>query len=284
MSDQAPSSSISSIAPKPKAPITLSTLNKLKAEGKTFSCLTCYDASFAHAMQLADIDTILIGDSLGMVVQGQSSTLPVGVDDMVYHTQNVVRGNSHALILCDLPFMSYATVSDAIASAKAVMQAGANVVKIEGGSELTDIVKVLANNGVPTCVHLGLTPQSVNVFGGYKVQGKTDAQADKLLQDCTAVVNAGASLLLLECVPASLAKAVTERFAVPVIGIGAGVDCDGQVLVMHDMLGVYTRKPAKFVKDFLTDDSNQTKDIVGAFKAYHRAVKQRAFPTEKHSF
>lgn len=246
MSDQAPSS----ITPKPKAPITLSTLNKLKAEGKTFSCLTCYEASFAHAMQLADIDTILIGDSLGMVVQGQSSTLPVGVQDMVYHTQNVVRGNSHALILCDLPFMSYATLSDAITSAKAVMQAGANVVKIEGGSELSDTVKVLTNNGVPVCVHLGLTPQSVNVFGGYKVQGKTDAQADKLMRDCTAVVNAGASLLLLECVPAPLAKAVTERFDVPVIGIGAGVDTDGQVLVMHDMLGIYTRKPAKFVKNF----------------------------------
>ena len=220
MSDQAPSSSTT---PKPKAPITLSTLNKLKAEGKTFSCLTCYEASFAHAMQLADIDTILIGDSLGMVVQGQSSTLPVGVQDMVYHTQNVVRGNSHALILCDLPFMSYATLSDAIASAKAVMQAGANVVKIEGGSELAPMVSVLVNNGVPTCVHLGLTPQSVNVFGGYKVQGKTDAQADKLMKDCTAVVNAGASLLLLECVPASLAKAVTERFDVPVIGIGGGL-------------------------------------------------------------
>ena len=280
MSDQAPSS----ITPKPKAPITLSTLNKLKAEGKTFSCLTCYEASFAHAMQLADIDTILIGDSLGMVVQGQSSTLPVGVQDMVYHTHNVVRCNSHALILRDLPFMSYATFSDAITSAKAVMQAGANVVKIEGGSELSDTVKVLTNNGVPVCVHLGLTPQSVNVFGGYKVQGKTDAQADKLMRDCTAVVNAGASLLLLECVPAPLAKAVTERFDVPVIGIGAGVDTDGQVLVMHDMLGIYTRKPAKFVKNFLTDDSNQTKDIVGAFKAYHHAVKQRAFPTKQHSF
>ena len=280
MSDQAPSS----ITPKPKAPITLSTLNKLKAEGKTFSCLTCYEASFAHAMQLADIDTILIGDSLGMVVQGQSSTLPVGVQDMVYHTQNVVRGNSHALILCDLPFMSYATLSDAITSAKAVMQAGANVVKIEGGSELSDTVKVLTNNGVPVCVHLGLTPQSVNVFGGYKVQGKTDAQADKLMRDCTAVVNAGASLLLLECVPAPLAKAVTERFDVPVIGIGAGVDTDGQVLVMHDMLGIYTRKPAKFVKNFLTDPKNTSRSIQGAFELYHEEVKQKAFPTPAHSF
>lgn len=270
--------------PKPKAPITLSTLNKYKANGETFSCLTCYDASFAHAMQTADIDTILIGDSLGMVVQGKSSTLPVTVADMVYHTQNVARANSHALILCDLPFMSVATLERAIDASQAVMQAGAHVVKIEGGAELADIVSVLANNGVPTCVHLGLTPQSVNVLGGYKVQGKTVAQADKLLKDCEAVVNAGASILLLECVPAELAKKVRDTFAVPVIGIGAGVDCDGQVLVMHDMLGVYTRKPAKFVKDFLTSDENESKDIVGAFRAYHQAVKNRTFPTIEHSF
>ena len=267
-----------------KPPVTLSTLNKLKANGETFSCLTCYDASFAHAMQVAEIDTILIGDSLGMVVQGQASTLPVSVADMVYHTQNVARANSHALILCDLPFMSVATLERALDSAQAVMQAGAHVVKIEGGSELANIVATLATNGVPTCVHLGLTPQSVNVFGGYKVQGKTESQADKLMADCAAVVNAGAALLLLECVPAELAKKVRETFPVPVIGIGAGVDCDGQVLVMHDMLGVYTRKPAKFVKNFLHDEGNQTHDITGAFRAYHQAVKERTFPTLEHSF
>ena len=267
-----------------KPPVTLSTLNKLKANGETFSCLTCYDASFAHAMQVAEIDTILIGDSLGMVVQGQASTLPVTVADMVYHTQNVARANSHALILCDLPFMSVATLERALDSAQAVMQAGAHVVKIEGGSELANIVATLATNGVPTCVHLGLTPQSVNVFGGYKVQGKTESQADKLMADCAAVVNAGAALLLLECVPAELAKKVRETLPVPVIGICAGVDCDGQVLVMHDMLGVYTRKPAKFVKNFLHDEGNQTHDITGAFRAYHQAVKERTFPTLEHSF
>ena len=267
-----------------KPPVTLSTLNTLKANGETFSCLTCYDASFAHAMQVAEIDTILIGDSLGMVVQGQASTLPVTVADMVYHTQNVARANSHALILCDLPFMSVATLERALDSAQAVMQAGAHVVKIEGGSELANIVATLATNGVPTCVHLGLTPQSVNVVGGYKVQGKTESQADKLMADCAAVVNAGAALLLLECVPAELAKKVRETFPVPVIGIGAGVDCDGQVLVMHDMLGVYTRKPAKFVKNFLHDEGNQTHDITGAFRAYHQAVKERTFPTLEHSF
>lgn len=269
---------------KPKSPITLSTLQKYKQNGEKFSCLTCYDASFAHLMELAEIDTILVGDSLGMVVQGQSSTLPVTVNDMVYHTQNVVRANHHALIICDLPFMSYATLTDAIKNSRAVMQAGANMVKIEGGSELAEIVTVLAKNGVPTCVHLGLTPQSVNVFGGYKVQGKTDEQADQLLKDCEILVNAGASMILLECVPAKLAKKVTKSFAVPVIGIGAGVDTDGQVLVMHDMLGVYTKKPAKFVKDFLTSDENESKDIVGAFKAYHQAVKNGTFPSVEHSF
>lgn len=266
------------------APITLSTLTKFKKNGEKFSCLTCYDASFAHLMQLAKIDTLLVGDSLGMVIQGQASTVPVTLTDMVYHTKNVAKANSHALIMTDLPFMSYATLHDAINSSRAVMQAGANVVKIEGGCELANIVQVLAENGVPTCVHLGLTPQSVNVLGGYKVQGKTELQAEKLLKDCEILVDAGASMILLECVPSELAKTVTQRFAVPVIGIGAGVDTDGQVLVMHDVLGVYTRKPAKFVKNFLTDDGNETGDILGAFCHYHESVKNKTFPSFKHSF
>lgn len=272
------------LADKPKAPITLSTLNKYKVTGEKFSCLTCYDASFAASMQAAGVDSILVGDSLGMVVQGQASTLPVTVADMVYHTANVARANTHALIMTDLPFMSYATLDDAIASAKAVMQAGANVVKIEGGRNLTQIVSTLADNGVPACVHLGLTPQSVNVFGGYKVQGKTDEAANRLIEDCHAVTAAGAAVLLLECVPAELAKTITQSVDVPVIGIGAGVDTDGQVLVMHDMLGVYTRKPAKFVKNFLTDPKNASRSIQGAFELYHEEVKQKAFPTPAHSF
>lgn len=272
------------LADKPKAPITLATLAKFKANGEKFSCLTCYDASFAHAMAQAGIDTILVGDSLGMVVQGQSSTLPVTVADMAYHTANVARANSHALIITDLPFMSYATLTDAIASSRAVMQAGANVVKLEGGSELAEIVAVLAKNGVPTCVHLGLTPQSVNVLGGYKVQGKTDEQAHKLITDCQTLAQAGASMILLECVPSALAKTITDSVNVPVIGIGAGVDTDGQVLVMYDMLGVYTRKPAKFVKDFMSDPDNTDRSIQGAFALYHHQVKTKAFPTKAHSF
>lgn len=267
-----------------RPPVTLATLNKLKQQGEKFSCLTCYDASFAYAMQQAQIESILIGDSLGMVVQGQDSTLPVTVDDMVYHTANVARSNKTALLMTDLPFMSYATLSDAVASSRAVMQAGANVVKIEGGRELAPIVDVLSKNGVPVCVHLGLTPQSVNVFGGYKVQGKTADAAKKLFDDVQILADAGAAMFLLECVPSSLAKAITDAVSVPVIGIGAGVDTDGQVLVMHDMLGVYTRKPAKFVKDFLTDSGNPTKDIVGAFKNFHQAVKTKTFPSDEHSF
>lgn len=266
------------------APITLSTLAKYKKRGEKFSCLTCYDASFAHLMGQAGIEVILVGDSLGMVVQGQTSTLPVTVTDMAYHTANVARANTHALIMADLPFMSYATLNDAIVSSRAVMQAGANMVKLEGGGELAPIVEILTKNGVPVCVHLGLTPQSVNVLGGYKVQGKTDEQAQKLLKDCEALVNAGASMMVLECVPAELAKAVTERVDVPVIGIGAGVDTDGQVLVMHDMLGVHTRQPAKFVKNFLKDDSNQTGDILGAFINFHQAVKNKTFPSNEHVF
>ncbi len=275
---------MSYLATPSTAPVTLSTLNKLKAKGEKFSCLTCYDASFAHAMNQAGIETILVGDSLGMVVQGHDSTLPVTVADMAYHTANIARMNRTALILCDLPFLSYSTLSDAINSSRAVMQAGANVIKIEGGRELADTVKALAQAGVPTCVHLGLTPQLVNVFGGYKVQGKTDEAAAKLLEDVQILQQAGAAMFLLECVPATLAKAVTESVAVPVIGIGAGVDTDGQVLVMHDMLGVYTRKPAKFVKNFMTDSTNTAGDITGAFAAYHQAVKNQTFPADEHTF
>lgn len=260
--------------------ISLSHLRQYKADGKRFSCLTCYDATFAQAMQQAQIDTILIGDSLGMVVQGQSSTLPVSIADMVYHTRAVARGNSHALLLADLPFMSYATVPDAISAATQLMQAGAHVVKLEGGAWLADTVRVLAQGGIPACVHLGLTPQSVNVLGGYKVQGRTRDAADKLLADCQAVVDAGAVLLLLECVPSQLAAEVQARFAVPVIGIGAGAACDGQVLVMHDMLGLHQGKPARFVRNFMHGAAS----IADAFSQFHQAVREGSYPAAEHSF
>ena len=263
---------------------TLATLNKFKKDGVKFTCLTCYDAMFARMMDKALIDTILIGDSLGMVVQGHTSTLPVTVNDMAYHTANVARSNQHALIIADLPFMSYVTLPEAIVNSRQLMQAGAHVIKLEGGSELCELVTILAQAGTPTCVHLGLTPQSVNVFGGYKIQGRGDSAAAKLLADAQAVVAAGAALLVLECVPAELAKAVTAAVNVPVIGIGAGADTDGQVLVMHDMLGMAHGRVPRFVHDFLTDERNTARSIEGAFTLYQQSVRGGSFPSEQHQF
>ena len=263
--------------------ISLSTLQQYKQQGQKFSCLTCYDASMAKAMEIAQIDTILIGDSLGMTIQGHDSTLPVTVADMVYHTQAVRRGNQHALIICDLPFMSYSTLPDAIRAARQVMQVGAQVVKLEGGAWLSDTITTLAQGGIPVCVHLGLTPQSVNVLGGYKVQAKTRDAANQLLADCQAVVNAGAAMLLLECVPVQVAQEVQAQFNVPVIGIGAGATCDGQVLVVQDMLGLTFGKVARFVRNFMQEQQGANA-IVDAFKSYHQAVQMQTFPAEQHCF
>ena len=264
--------------------ISLSDLKKIKAEGRKFSCLTCYDASMAKAMEIAEIDSILIGDSLGMTVQGRDSTLPVTIEDMAYHTAAVRRGNNHSFIMTDLPFMTYATLNDALVNAKAVMQAGAQMVKVEGGAWLSETVEVLTRNGIPVCVHLGLTPQSVHVFGGYKLQARTREAADKLIADCRAVVEAGAALLLLECVPAQLGKEITELFPeIPVIGIGAGHETDGQVLVVQDMLGLTFGRVAKFVRNFMKEQSGETA-ILDAFKAYHAAVKDGSFPAPEQTF
>lgn len=264
--------------------ISLSHLKEFKAQGRKFSCLTCYDASMAKLMQVAEVDTILIGDSLGMTMQGHDSTLPVTVDDMVYHTACVRRANQHALILTDLPFMSYATLEDAIKNARKVMQAGAQMVKLEGGSWLAETVKTLTQNGIPVCMHLGLTPQSVNVLGGYKVQAKTRESADLLLQNCKILVEAGAAILLLECVPSSVAKEVTQMFPhIPVIGIGAGSYTDGQVLVVQDMLGLTYGKVPKFVRNFMAEQSGKHA-ILDAFRAYHTAVIEQGFPSAEYTF
>lgn len=264
--------------------ISLSDLRKFKAEGRKFSCLTCYDASMAKAMEIAQVDSILIGDSLGMTIQGRDSTLPVTVEDMAYHTAAVRRGNQHAFILTDLPFMSYATLNDALANARTVMQAGAQMVKLEGGAWLAETVEVLNRNGIPVCIHLGLTPQSVHVFGGYKLQARTREAADQLIADCCAVVDAGATLLLLECVPAQLGKEISELFPhIPVIGIGAGADTDGQVLVVQDMLGLTFGRVAKFVRNFMKEQAGETA-IMDAFKAYHDAVLDGSFPAKEHTF
>lgn len=262
-------------------PVTLHTLRQLKAENVRFSCLTCYDATFASAMARAEVETILIGDSLGMVVQGHDSTLPVTVADMAYHTAAVARGNRTALLMADMPFMSYATVPDALTNAATLMRAGAHVVKLEGGAWLCDTVRQLSHGGIPACVHMGLTPQSVNVFGGYRVQGREDAAAQQMVDDAVALEAAGAALLLLECVPTEVARRVHDAVTLPVIGIGAGPHCDGQVLVLHDMLGLHSGKPARFVKDFLAAGNGSIED---AFRCFVSDVKSGAYPAPEHGF
>lgn len=265
-------------------PVSLSTLSQLKAEGKKFSVLTAYDSTFARTAADAGVDMLLVGDSLGNVLQGQDSTLPVSVEDMVYHTQCVARGNRQseqpAMIMTDLPFMSYGTLEQGLASARAVMQAGAHIIKLEGDSWLMPLVESLAQQGTPTCVHLGLTPQSVNKLGGYKVQGRDESAAENMFNHAKALADAGADMLLLECVPSALGKRISQAVSIPVIGIGAGPDTDAQVLVMHDMLGLSSGYVPKFVKNFLADG----RSIQEAFAAYAHEVKTGTFPTAEHEF
>lgn len=261
-------------------PVTLSTLKKMKADKEKITCLTCYDASFTNVMNVAGVETILVGDSLGMVVQGQDSTLPVTIEDICYHTAAVKRGNTNAFILADMPFMSYSDPKQALDNAAKLMQAGASMVKLEGGSWLSETVQLLSQRGIPVCAHLGLTPQSVHKFGGYRVQGKGQEAADLLLADSLALVEAGADILLYECIPTELGKTLTDAVSVPTIGIGAGHYTDGQVLVMHDMLGINLGHTPKFVKNFLTDGRNVTQ----AFEAFVQEVKDVTFPGPEHGF
>lgn len=263
--------------------ISIRSLQAMKDRQEKFTMLTAYDASFAQAAVNAGVEVLLVGDSLGNVIQGQTSTLPVSLEDMVYHTAAVARGNytveRQALIITDLPFMSYGTVEQGLASAKAVMQAGAHMVKVEGDSWLIPLIESLARQGVPVCAHLGLTPQSVNKFGGYRVQGREEAAAEAMLEHAINLANAGTDMLLLECVPSDLAKRITEAVNIPVVGIGAGNDTDAQVLVMHDMLGL-NPKPAKFVKNFLVEG----RTIQQAFAAYVAEVKSQSFPSAEYEF
>lgn len=261
--------------------ITVTTLNKLKQSGEKFACLTAYDATFAHLESTAGVEVLLIGDSLGMVLQGHDSTLPVTVEEMAYHTASVKRGNRGALIMADLPFMSYATLDQAMLNSARLMQAGAHVLKLEGGRWLAEITTTLTRNGIPVCVHMGLTPQTVNVLGGYKVQGRQQDQADAMLEDAIALEAAGAAMLLLECVPSELANAITQAVSIPVIGIGAGSGTDGQVLVVHDMLGLsISGRLPRFVKNFMVGQP----DIASAIAAYVSAVKAVEFPAAEHEF
>ncbi|QEY24718.1 3-methyl-2-oxobutanoate hydroxymethyltransferase [Neisseria animalis] len=260
--------------------ITINTLQKMKAEGEKITMLTAYEASFAALMDDAGVDVLLVGDSLGMTVQGRSSTLPVSLRDMCYHTECVARGAKNAMIVADLPFGTYQQSKEqAFAAAAELMAAGAHMVKLEGGVWMAETTEFLQLRGIPVCAHIGLTPQSVFAFGGYKVQGRGDS-AQALINDATAHDEAGAAIVLMECVPAALGKQVTETVRCPTIGIGAGVDCDGQVLVMHDMLGVFPGKTAKFVKNFMQGQSS----IQAAVEAYVRAVKDKTFPAAEHTF
>lgn len=261
-------------------PVTIRTLNKRKQDGEKFSMLTAYDATFARLISEAGVEAILIGDSLGNVIQGRDSTVPVTLENMVYHTQCVARGNQGSLVLADVPFLGAATLDRILDTSGALMQAGANMVKLEGGAWLAEAVTVLKRNGVPACVHLGLTPQAVNAFGGYRVQGKDEQGARELLEAAVALERAGAAMLLLECVPRALSAEITAAVNIPVTGIGAAPECDGQVLVMHDMLGL-NPNPARFVKDFMADAGG---DLAAAFRAYDRAVKDGQFPAEQHCF
>jgi 3-methyl-2-oxobutanoate hydroxymethyltransferase len=226
------------------------------------------------------VEVLLVGDSLGMVCQGHASTLPVSVTDMAYHTASVARGNHTALLMTDMPFGSYPTPEIAFANAVKLMQAGAQMVKIEGGAWLADTVRFLTERAIPVCAHLGLTPQSVHQLGGYKVQGKSDTAAAQMKLDALALQEAGASIVILEAIPAGLGKELTDMLAMPTIGIGAGVDCSGQVLVMHDMLGVFPGHKAKFVKNFMEGQTS----IDAAVRAFVAEVKNSSFPAAEHCF
>lgn len=261
--------------------LSLTTLRKMTAAQEKIAVLTAYDASFSHALEEAGIDVILVGDSLGMVVQGQESTVPVTVDDMVYHTANVVRGSEKAFVVADMPFMSYANAEQAIRNAARLMaQGGAQMIKLEGGAVIADTVAQLSARGIPVCAHLGLLPQSVHRLGGYIVQGREAQAAEELMADAINLQQAGADMLVLECVPAELAARVTKELTIPVIGIGAGKDCDGQVLVLYDMLGLTPGRRPRFSHDFLAD----TGAIQAAITKYVQDVKVGTFPGPEQQF
>jgi 3-methyl-2-oxobutanoate hydroxymethyltransferase len=259
--------------------VSIPGLMSMREQGNKITMLTCYDASFASLMDRCGVEVLLIGDSLGMVCQGHQSTLPVTIADIAYHTASVARGNQKALIVADMPFGSYATPEAAYNNAVPLIQAGAQMVKIEGGTWLLPVIQFLTERAIPVCAHLGLTPQSVHQLGGYKVQGKTTA-ADLLKAESLAVQAAGATLLVLEAIPAALGKEVTDALTIPTIGIGAGADCSGQVLVMHDLLGVFPGRKARFVKNFMEGQTS----IDAAVTAYVAAVKDQSFPGPEHCF
>ena len=261
--------------------ISLTALQKMKQEGERIAMLTAYDASFAAVVDAAGVDTILVGDSLGMVVQGHDTTLPVTPRDAGYHTACVARGSKRAFIIADMPWGTYQTSpAQAFANAAELMAAGAQMVKLEGGTCMAETIEFLTSRGIPVCGHLGLTPQSVHALGGYRVQGKTESAAERLIHEAKIIEEAGAGMVVLELIPAPLAKEMTAQLTMPTIGIGAGVHCSGQVLVLYDLLDVFPGKKAKFVKNFMRG----TGSIDGAIAAYVKEVKVGTYPGPEHSF
>jgi len=263
------------------AKVTINTLREMKARGEKIACLTAYDVSFAQLLDQSGVDIVLVGDSLGMVIQGLDSTIPVTMDEMIYHGQIVSRGLRRSLLILDMPFMSDASTQQAVENAGRFMkEAGANMVKLEGGADQRELVETLTRLGIPVCAHLGLQPQRVHKLGGYKVQGRDASVAEKMLNDARVLEEAGADLLLLECVPAELAKKVTEQAKIPVIGIGAGKQTDGQILVLYDVLGISAGHIPKFSKNYM----QQTASIQKAVESYVSEVKQSLFPADEHTF
>lgn len=262
-------------------PVTVADLARMKTEGEKIACLTAYDASFAALEDRAGVDAILVGDSLGMVIQGEQTTVPVTVDDMAYHSRIVATGSRRPFLIADLPFLSYATKHDALDASRRLMQEGkAQMVKFEGGSLQAETIEHLSTRGVPVCAHIGLQPQLVHKMGGFKIQGRDDAVARQMIEDARILEQAGADMLLLECVPSSLGAEITANAGVPVIGIGAGPDTDGQILVIYDVLGISPGKTPRFVKDFMADADG----VEDAVAAYVHAVKNGAYPAAEHGF
>lgn len=258
---------------------TISNLNAMKIADEKFAVITAYDYTFSRLIETAGIEVTLVGDSLGNVIQGRDSTIPVSVDEMAYHTEIVKRGNSRTLLMTDMPFMSYASENQALDNAAILMQAGAQMVKLEGGEWLAETIFMLTERGIPVCGHVGLTPQSVHKLGGYRVQGKEEEAAQRMIQEAQILEEAGADLMVVECVPSSLGKDLADSLNIPVIGIGAGPDTDAQVLVLQDMLGISQRLP-KFSKNFLEQSSTIQQAIIN----YGNAVRSGAFPAPEHCF
>jgi 3-methyl-2-oxobutanoate hydroxymethyltransferase len=260
---------------------TLTKLHNMNGKGEKIAVLTCYDASFATLLEAQGIDVLLVGDSLGMVLQGHESTLPVTLADMVYHTACVVRGSKQAFIVSDMPFGTFqVSPQQSFVHAAQLMAAGAQMVKIEGGAAMVETVRFLTERGIPVCGHIGLVPQSVHQLGGYRVQGRESSDAKNLLEDAVALEQAGAGMIVLEAIPALLAAEITAQLTIPTIGIGAGASCSGQVLVLHDMLDVYPGKKARFVKNFMQGADS----IAEAIANYAAEVRAGTFPSQKHSF